>query len=66
MLTKKAIDKIQENPMCQSKISIATGKSVDTVQRWLRENSNLVLTSQSVLDVIKKETGLTVKEIVAY
>lgn len=61
-LTDKAIEIIKNNPTLQAKIVEATGKNWQTVLRWAKENHEF-LTTAAVLAVLKKETGLTDKQI---
>lgn len=61
-LTEKVIEIIKSNAPLQGKIVEATGKNWQTILRWAEQNHEF-LTTAAVIAVLKKETGLTEKQI---
>lgn len=62
MLSKTAIDALKKNETAKGRIATATGRSMYSVNYWLTKNS-LILTADSVLQIIMEETGLNKEEI---
>lgn len=55
-LTKKILHLLSDSSALQGKIADATGRSFTTVQRWIDRNDTM-LTTASVLQIIREETG---------
>jgi hypothetical protein len=65
-LTKIALQAIQaHSPAIKNKLALALQCSAGSVNRYLRENSDN-LTKFTALEVIRKETGLTDKDILKF
>lgn len=61
ILTDKALELIN-TPAIRMRIALALGVSDQTVCRYIKENND-ELTKAAALEVIRKETGLTDKQI---
>jgi hypothetical protein len=61
-LTDKAKAAINKNTRCKNLLAVEFDCSVFTIKRWLDED-NVVLTAPTATAIIKKETGLTMKQI---
>ncbi len=62
-LSEKAINALIENQnMVKQKVAIALGCSEGSINRYIRNNDDC-LTKAAAIEVIKKETGLTRREI---
>lgn len=70
-LTDIAIDTVNKSVKCKTRIALELGRSVDTVERWLREakekdpdtDCGVMLTTAPAMKVISEETGLSQEEI---
>lgn len=72
LLSEIAINAINENIRCKNRLALAAGpkgRSVGTVERWLREakmktnDYGMMLTTETALQIIREETGLTDEQI---
>lgn len=63
LLTKKVMNELRQNTSLRLKIAIATGKHPTTIDRWV-ENESKNLTLITALNVISKETGIPVQDVV--
>ena len=62
-ISAKAKQKIAENrTIVEAGLMIAFSKSNATIKRWL-DGDNIILTTPKDVQVLKKETGLTEKQI---
>lgn len=62
-LSEKAINALAQNQnMVKQKVAIALGCSEASVNRYIRDNND-ELTKAAAIEVIRKETGLTRREI---
>lgn len=61
-LTTKALEFLRESIQARTRLALAVGKHVDSVERWIREN-HVMLTTATSLQVIREESGLTDDEI---
>ena len=60
-LTQKALQGIKD-PVIRTKLALALGVTDQSIQRYIKDNSD-ELTKAAALEVIRKETGLSDKEI---
>lgn len=61
-LTGKAKAEINKNTRCKNLLAVEFDCSVFTIKRWLDED-NVVLTAPTATAIIKRETGLSMKQI---
>lgn len=61
-LTQKALEAVRTNKRLRARLALALDKSDFSVQRWIKENSEM-LTMAASLKVIREETGLNDEEI---
>lgn len=61
-LSRKVLEILLGSKAIQGKIADLTDKSFITIQRWIEANDD-ELTKLEVLNLIKKETGLSDKEM---
>jgi len=63
-LTEKAIELLTETGALRLNIALLMDCSESTVRRWINENEpNGDLTKFEVIQLIRKETGLQIKEL---
>lgn len=61
-LSEKVRQQIGSSPTIIAKISEATGRTFQTIERWIEKNDEM-LTMAKCLHVIYKELGLTEAEV---
>lgn len=62
-LSKKAKKAVVESATIKGKIADATGRSYQSVERWL-EDDHFMLVTHPVVNIISQETGLRTEEII--
>ena len=63
-LSPAALEAIRQTPGIKSKLALALGVSEGTINRYIRENDDC-LTKAAAFEVLRKETGLPDKELLA-
>lgn len=61
-ISELAISKIRGNNKAINALGYAFDRGYKTIENWL-EGRNIILTTPTAVEIIKKETGLTDKEI---
>lgn len=69
LLSETAIEAINKNKRCKPRLALGLGKTVNTIERWLRDaekkdnEMGVMLTTAQAMQVIREETGLTDDQI---
>lgn len=65
IISSKAIDALKRNKKLKGLVAIAHGCTVQTIERWIRVNDIIHLTTIATLylDIFKNETGFSNNDI---